>query len=62
MAETDLSDDQMQAAIDHGCALAMEDDDRSGDVFHGRYALNAKQWKRTSAKKGPRFVNMMEDE
>lgn len=61
-SDADLSSDQLQGAIDHACGLAMEDDDRSGEVYMAKYSKSVNQWKKTVARKGPRFVNIMQED
>lgn len=60
--EQDLNDDQVQGAVDYGCKLALDDDDRDSSVYAEKYAMAVREWKKALAKKGPRFVNILEDD
>lgn len=62
-AETELKEDQLQAAVDYATGLALVDDGRSDEasVYIDKFKASVKIWKKKIHRKGPRQVNVVRD-
>jgi len=60
--DTELNDDQIQAATDYATMMALMDDDRDGTLYLQKFQASVKRWKKKINHKGPRMVNIMREQ